>query len=145
MKFLAVPLVVVVAFLGFGVAGAGAPPPSVPVQGEVDVTQSCVAFGGKIGFEGVGYAPETPVHVYVSTSRYTLPGAEAHTTVRSNRAGEIEGSLPAPEGSGGKWEWLQQAIFAAGLDRGGKHRGQSFDLVVIGTPRVCRALGDSEG
>jgi hypothetical protein len=141
LKLTGAVLVVALASLVFGVAGAGAPPPEDPVQGEIYVGQPCVVFGHNIDFGGVGFAPKTPVHVFVSTSRYTLPGTEAHTIVRSNQAGEISGFLKAPEGgAGARWEWRQQAIFASGLNRGGEHEGQSFDLVVVGTPAVCRVL-----
>jgi hypothetical protein len=102
------PLLVALACLVFGVARACAPPPEEPRHGEIYVDQPCVVFGRKIDFAGVGFAPKTTVRVFVSTSRYTLPGTLAHTAVRSDQAGKISGFLRAPDGgAGARWEWHQ--------------------------------------
>jgi hypothetical protein len=136
-------LACVAAFLGLGVAKAGAPPPSVVVEGAISVREPCVVFGQRIGFDGEGFAPRTPVHVYLSSGRYSLPGTETEMTIRSSVGGKVHGSLPTPEagGDGDKWEWIQRAVFAYGLNRGGEHDGRSFDLVVVASRSVCRTLG----
>jgi hypothetical protein len=106
----------------------------------------CVVFGQKIGFEGRGFAPETSVEVFASVGHYRGPEIIPSKTVRSNSEGEIAGFLKAPplaDTERGKSIWTQRAIFASGLNRGGKHKGQSFDLVVIGSRSICDALGST--
>jgi hypothetical protein len=132
---------VLVACLVLGVADAGAPPPpGPPEQGQILVKRPCVPFGHKIGFEGVGYAPGTPVKVEAYVGHYQGPGFIRPTTVTSNEDGEIVGFLEDFAGSVSKWGWIQEVIIASGLNRGGQHRGTSFGLEVIGSPRVCRVL-----
>jgi hypothetical protein len=137
---LAVVGAVLVVCLVMGAADAGAPPPPIAVEGEIRVATPCVVFGHKIDFDGAGFAPETPVRVFVPALHYTLPGLNPSKTVTSNAEGEIDGFLEAPGGPAAKWEWMQEEIAASGLDRGGLHKGESFDLVVIGSPSICRVL-----
>jgi hypothetical protein len=136
-------LTILVAFFGLNATKAGAPPPSFPVQGQITVVKRCVAFGQKITVQGRGFAPETSVDLAAESGHLDLPGGLPRTTVESDQAGEIKASLRAPKGGDGD-RWSQLAIVAEGLDRGGKHRGRSFALVVIAKPSVCRFLGRGE-
>jgi hypothetical protein len=126
--------------LGFGAARAPAPPPPIPVEGEIEVGRPCVVFGHKIGFGGIGFAPNSTVRVFAAALHYTLPGALPSMTVTSNAEGEISGDLTAPDRSANKWTWEQEEIVASGLNRGGEHRGEAVALMVLGSRFICSTL-----
>jgi hypothetical protein len=122
---------------------AWAPPANgVPNMG---VIRSCVVLGRGIPVAGFGFAPGTAVTISAPEGHYVGPLGLRRirsVVVTANEYGGFSASLrtpPVPRRS--PWFYETRVVFAHGPAQIDGSEGESFDTVLLGTKRVCKALG----
>jgi hypothetical protein len=124
--------------------GAWAPP--VPGLPNIGIGKGCIPYGHAIPLGGAGFEPGTQVTVSAPPGHYVGPTPfmlipDVVTT--AGRHGEISVRLRAPSTPRHGPRYQARVVFASGTGQADHRPEQSYDEVVIATPRLCHILDSS--